>query len=775
MDKMKKTLIEKWFPISEINRDAAIEIAYKAVAAYIKHCRELGIPEHIIKKIGRNFFDPKIRSLHPWFARRPCSISRALTLGAIFPEQIDAKTFMQALGWDNKTRECTEANHPPLLFYANPDKDLIRKILLRDSKKPEDIVVCDPMAGGGSIPLESLRLGFKSIAIDYNPVAYLILKGTVEYPSVFGKELAKLANEEFIELILFAQNELGRFYPKDAEGYIIARGIKCKKCGGKIPLIQNAQVSDDVYILLQFNSKEFNIALTKQPTKLPYETSKRGLIKCPYCSNPITKKDAYTEWTNAHVEILENLKNGNVDSDKIFSTYVLLIRQTGKKYVVCDANDNNLFLDACKELSKKFNDLENFLFLNEIPTENDVFYALRQYGIKHWYELFNPRQLLAIGTLIRYARKKAEALLPLGKLGAALSLYLSFGVSKLADYNCIFTSWKNGTIRDGIGSYAQSRKISYSEWFCEAIVPYRNLRWIFEPKTKDVIKTEGGIYPILEELCNSIGGLGENIKIVNGDSRLLSSLLGSIKVDVINVDPPYYDTHIYSDISEFFWQVFRLILVPYIGSEFTSYHPDWCLKSEKVPRSGEIIVRSNESTTSFNKERFTQEMSIFLKECHKVLKDDGVLILWFTHKSFSAWETIIQALITSQFYVSRVWPVTSELLTRLVAKRNNSSLNKTLVIVARKKRNAVMETDLAKSVEQMLNEMNDALSQADATKTEIITFLKAVAICAVTRVETTEHSIKELISQANKIAEKKIPALLEENSRKRKNTLLDFF
>ncbi len=42
--------------------------------------------------------------------------------------------------------------------------------------------VLDPFAGGGSIPLEALRLGCEVYASDYNPVAVLILKGVLEYP-----------------------------------------------------------------------------------------------------------------------------------------------------------------------------------------------------------------------------------------------------------------------------------------------------------------------------------------------------------------------------------------------------------------------------------------------------------------------------------------------------------------------------------------------------------------------------------------------------------------
>ena len=40
----------------------------------------------------------------------------------------------------------------------------------------------DPFAGGGAIPLEGMRLGCDVTAVDVNPVAWFILKCTLEYP-----------------------------------------------------------------------------------------------------------------------------------------------------------------------------------------------------------------------------------------------------------------------------------------------------------------------------------------------------------------------------------------------------------------------------------------------------------------------------------------------------------------------------------------------------------------------------------------------------------------
>src|SRR5690606_23737423 len=49
--------------------------------------------------------------------------------------------------------------------------------------------VLDPFSGGGSIPLEALRLGCETYASDYNPVAVFIEKATLEWPQKYGIEV----------------------------------------------------------------------------------------------------------------------------------------------------------------------------------------------------------------------------------------------------------------------------------------------------------------------------------------------------------------------------------------------------------------------------------------------------------------------------------------------------------------------------------------------------------------------------------------------------------
>ena len=62
----------------------------------------------------------------------------------------------------------------------------------------------DPFAGGGAIPLEAMRLGCEVTAVDINPVAWFILKCTLEYPQKLAGQTRRLpdfaiADREFME------------------------------------------------------------------------------------------------------------------------------------------------------------------------------------------------------------------------------------------------------------------------------------------------------------------------------------------------------------------------------------------------------------------------------------------------------------------------------------------------------------------------------------------------------------------------------------------------
>src|SRR2546428_9711026 len=147
---------------------------------YPKRLIEVDLP---IKKISAHARREKsvrhghISTLHIWWARRPLAASRATTYAALIhpPEDIGewerGRQFITRLSeWDNSL-------DATLLDEAR------KSILEANGNVPPKVL--DPFSGGGAIPLETQRLGCETYASDYNPVAALILKCTLEFPKKY--------------------------------------------------------------------------------------------------------------------------------------------------------------------------------------------------------------------------------------------------------------------------------------------------------------------------------------------------------------------------------------------------------------------------------------------------------------------------------------------------------------------------------------------------------------------------------------------------------------
>jgi putative DNA methylase len=143
---LTRRLIEEAFPLKKVSEDSKHE---------------------------KNVRHGHISTLHIWPARRPLAASRAAIIAALMPDPGDEKTredYCHRI--ENITRWKSE-NGPDLQFF----RDEIRKAY--GGRAPK---VLDMFAGGGAIPLEAMRLGCDVTAIDYNPVAWFILKCTLEFP-----------------------------------------------------------------------------------------------------------------------------------------------------------------------------------------------------------------------------------------------------------------------------------------------------------------------------------------------------------------------------------------------------------------------------------------------------------------------------------------------------------------------------------------------------------------------------------------------------------------
>jgi len=662
----KKSLLEEWIPIRELSRDAAIEMSFKPTQAYMARCKELKLSYK-----SRNFFDPKIRSLHPWLARRARSVARALNLAALLPPSISTEDFLRYLGFSKENLlKAISMRYPPLLSYLPPNLSV---------NIPKEAIILDPMAGGGSIPLESAILRINTVACDYNPVSYLLLRATVEFPAKYGIELWKRLTNEVKTLSTYVKKELSPYYESGIEGYIILREVKFNN--KVIPLQRILPLSKNLYAKV----KEDGSAIL---------TEERGKEEIS------TNRDLLNLWMSQHVSVML----GKSEFYRITHRYIAV--QTRKGFRLADDLDNELSEKAYIDYLSKLDSIS--IPKISIPRDNKVFSKVLPLG--KYNMLFNPRQALALHVLISYVRGRVKELVEKeGEFGAALGLYLAFGVDRIADFNSIITTWNHNTltIRDSTGSYYKYRKFRLEGNYAEAIVPYRTLDWVYEPENNNT--TAGGICPVVKELAEKLEGKDCKIDTYLCDATELSKYFRSV-FDVINVDPPYYDQHIYSDFSEFFWPLLKTMLEPALPLLFDKrILINWDPNSWTVPKSSEIIARNG------RKGEFEVRLERALKEMKTALKDDGLLIFWFSHRSMDAWKAAIQALKRAGFAITAIIPFPSEHPTRSVTRGGRAGLNRVLIIVARKS-----ESVKEHNKTEILKRFKEYIQQSKLYPTEVI-------------------------------------------------------
>ncbi len=188
-------------------------------------------------------------TLHLWWARRPLAACRAMLMALLLPDPCDphcpAGFKRKARQLLLKTRGTIDSDDMGLRQailrfigdFANWDLSSdalyleVARGLVGAAHLEGTPLVVDPFAGGGSIPLESLRLACDAFATDLNPVACLILKVLLEDIPRQGLELAEDLRRVGTDIKRAAEEVLAEFYPRDADGAIPNVAVHSLKTG----------------------------------------------------------------------------------------------------------------------------------------------------------------------------------------------------------------------------------------------------------------------------------------------------------------------------------------------------------------------------------------------------------------------------------------------------------------------------------------------------------------------------------------------------------------
>jgi len=675
--------IEADFPVLEISRLAQVE-SYR-----------------------KNVYRPAYY-IHKWWARRTGATFRAILLGTLLPE-----------------------GHSPLDFFYQANNF------------PEAVIL-DPFMGGGTTIGEALRLGARAIGVDINPVSWFLVKKIVEPASL------RALDEAFMTLGRNVGQAILRLYettcphchgPAQAIYTYWVKRVACQVCGQAVPLRKSM-------ILARHMSKPHTGLVTCPTCGHPYISSTLDRAQCcPSCSSGFEPQQGYSAGATytcptcaSRGQILEALGDSGEPPPHTMVAIYYLCQKCGKGYKQPDAHD----LTAYEQVRERLQEQGERLPYPRTPIRPG--YNTNQminYNYHFWSQMFNERQLLGLSMLL-------EAILRLEDRNVMEFMLLLF--SGTLEFNNIFCSSK------GLGTGAVRHLFAH-----HAFIPAKES---LEANLWGVNRSSGGFSTLyrerlrrgkayaqkpVERYIGTHGPIkvpipGERIEatlatsfaelITSPDRRVLllnrsSTDLAGIparSVDAVITDPPYMGNVMYSELADFFYVWLRLGL----GERYPGFAPS------SVSRENEAIVNPDHGK---GVDFYRDTLAAIFRECHRVLKDEGLLVFTFHHGAAEAWDALAEALSGAGFAIQRIWPVHAEMDVG-VPILGKKSVKFDAILVCRKRGDAVAEP--IKSREELVGyvwEMSQSITAKVAgefslTEVDRASFLQAVAAMLYTQGRT---------------------------------------
>jgi len=636
-----------------------------------------------------------ISTLHIWWARRPLAACRAAIYAALrpAPRSVDDRSAEHALIEELVKWEVTD----PSLMHSNAVAKATR--LLRDSPGSGlsvPPVVLDPFAGGGAIPLEAARLGCHSISNDLNPVAHIIQLATLTYAQKFssvnansdatslfegdGRPLLTEGLERCMRLVKErVEAEVGKLYPvaqnETVLAYIWARTIQCPNpaCRSEIPLMgswwlckrENKQVALKPLPDPAAKSVHFEIL---EGDRIDFDPGTGSLSRsnalCPCCQQVCAAK------------VVQSLGvNGSIGY-RMVAVVVDRPGVSGKSYRLPTKNEvETANIIAPRELGSIRNvKVEGIPLIpdEELPYLRSIF-NVHVYGYRTWSSLFTPRQLVTISAFVKAIRDSREALTVEygGALGTqtedfvrAVVTLSACVIDRVINQSNAFTRWNNvGEKAEGIFS----RQALGMLWDFVEVNP-------FAGATGGVDGALAWVQRVVER--NSFAA---KVDVILGSADRMTPIPDR-SVDAVVTDPPYYDAVPYANLSDFFYVWLRRMLSP--------MHPD-AFAALETPKRSELVqlAERNKKYAYKTAEFFEAGMARTFAESCRVLKDNGICVVVYAHKSTGAWETLLKALLDAGLVVTASWPIETEMSDRLRAQ-GSAALASSVFIVCRKRESA---------------------------------------------------------------------------------------
>ena len=607
-----------------------------------------------------------ISTMHLWWARRPLAMSRAVVFGTLLPDPGD----------ETERREILRLVSAASAFEASTDSRRINPLrkLLAEAYPDGPPKVLDCFAGGGAIPLEALRLGCDSTAVDLNPVAHLIEKCVLEYPQRFGhpgRSGENSLDEDFVKWAGWVRDrvkpKLDRVFPSDEDGrppavYFWTRTMQCSNpaCQGEIPLLSSFWLANSsrhkawVEVSGRPGNIDLSIRTGARPagTQLADGTVKASSVTCPGCGTSMIARDVREYATKTG---FGRVLYAVLDIDHRVRTYrAPTVKEIESAELLATA-----LLHELDETQDGTSPLPDELMVKSQYRR----YGNLVYGIDTFRGLFNDRQLYVLGSLCEAVRAAHDQMLDEGmqpERAVAIATYLGLCVDRIADYDSSFTSWVPG---GEFHAHTFPRQAIAMVWDYVEIDPLQDISGSWK----------GAVRWIELAIRRCAVSSTSPARVQRGDAQSLPFQDNTF--DAVIVDPPYYDAIQYGDLSDFFY-VWLKRSIGYL-------HPS-VFGTPLTPKQQEVIESraDRKSPEYISHDEFERRLQRALGEMARVVKNDGMVAIVFAHTDVEAWERLLRALRSANLVVTTSWPMRSEREARSTAQIS-AVLSSSVVLVCR--------------------------------------------------------------------------------------------
>jgi adenine-specific DNA methylase len=531
--------------------------------------------------------------------------------------------------------------------------------------------VLDPTAGRGIIPFEALRYGLPTKASELNPVPSLILKSALEYIPKVGS-LEPEISQWRDKIHKTAKENIESYYPTEEPDREILNSaftylIECDSCQGNIPLTskwwldKTTNGGDAIRPIYEDGKVEYEHIKIDDSTDVEYDPSSapvtRGSAECPHCG-VITEKD--------------QLQNKICDGEFEYSIYGVNYETSNGEWgfrAGSEVDDEGIK----KSIKRVESDFNLITFLTEPINVSSRINDPSNWGMEAWQDIFTPRQLVVnyeyVSAYRQYVPKirekhnseKAEAILTI----------LSFCISRSMNLNTRLNKWKD---QRGIGS----ELFTDNNYAIKKMAVDNNL----SAPRRGFVKNSDHVISSYETLSTytSTGPSGE---LISMDAANLTQQWSKESIDVAVVDPPYYSSILYAELSDIYYVILKECLQDVHSELFDSKLTNKSDEAIANPARFENIAEDSKSKQDLAHEFYEEKMQDIFTEVQELLTPGGVMTVMFTHREMDAWDTLTTALINAGFTITATHPIKTEMKDR-VGGQGRVSADSSILLVGRK-------------------------------------------------------------------------------------------